>query len=57
MITHLHKQIVSDTYKGANTYSIKEPLLFAQLSYARLYASACCINGLCALNLLKFSDN
>lgn len=57
MITHYHTQAMKDACKGANTYSVKEPSLFAQLSYARLYASACCIIGVCALNLLTFSDN
>lgn len=57
MITHYHTQAMKDACKGANTYSVKEPSLFAQLSYARLYTSACCINGVCALNLLTFSDN
>lgn len=57
MITHLHFQATLDFREGANTFTIKEPLLFADLSYARLFSSACCINGLCALNQLTFSDN
>jgi hypothetical protein len=57
MINHIQFQAMSDVKTGANTFTVREPLLFADLSYARLYASACCINGVCALNLLTFSDN
>lgn len=57
MITHYHTQAMRDACKGANTFSIKEPILFSELSYERLFGSACCINGICSLNLLTFSDN
>ncbi len=57
MITHFHTQALFDAKEGANIFTVKEPSLFAVWNYSRLFTSACCINGVCALNLLKFSDN